>query len=70
MWEDPIVAEVRRVKEELAARFGFDVAAMFADLRKGQAEHGDRLVRLDESKANSNGPGEPPSRSNQPASHG
>ncbi len=45
MWEDPIVAEVRRVREELASRFDFDVAAIFADLRKRQAALGSRLVR-------------------------
>jgi hypothetical protein len=47
MWEDPIVAEVRRVREELAARFNYDVKAMFADMRKRQAALGDRLVRRD-----------------------
>ncbi len=34
MWEDPIVAEVHRTREMLAAKFGFDVTAFFADLRK------------------------------------
>jgi hypothetical protein len=44
MWEDPIVAEVHRAREELAAAFNFDVKAMFADLRKRQAALGSRLV--------------------------
>jgi hypothetical protein len=44
MWEDPIVAEVRRVREELAARFNFDVKAIFEDMRKRETELGDRLV--------------------------
>jgi hypothetical protein len=44
MREDPIVAEVRRIREELAARFGFDVKAIFADLRSRQAALGERLV--------------------------
>jgi hypothetical protein len=44
MWEDPIVAEVHRTREKLAAEFGFDVKAIFADLRKRQAALGDRLV--------------------------
>ncbi len=44
MWEDSIVAEVRRIKEELAARFNFDVKAIFADLRKCQASMGMRVV--------------------------
>lgn len=45
MWEDPIVAEVHRIREELAAKFNFDVKAIFADLRKRQAALGSRLVR-------------------------
>jgi hypothetical protein len=45
MWEDPIVSEVRRVREQLAARFNFDVRAIFADLRASQASLGSRLVR-------------------------
>jgi len=44
MWEDPIVTEVRRVREELAARFNFDVKAIFADMRNRQAALGKRLV--------------------------
>jgi hypothetical protein len=44
MWEDPIVAEVRRVREQLAARFNFDVNAIFADIQKRQAALGPRLV--------------------------
>jgi hypothetical protein len=46
MWEDPIVAEVHRIREELAARFDFDVAAMFADMRERQKALGSRLVSL------------------------
>jgi len=45
MWEDPIVSEVRQVREELAARFNFDVSAIFGDLRARQASLGSRLVR-------------------------
>ena len=44
MWEDPIVAEVHRTREKLAAQFNFDVSAFFADLRKRQAALGGRLV--------------------------
>jgi hypothetical protein len=37
MNEDPIVAEVRRIREERASRFGYDIHKIFADLmtRKG-----------------------------------
>ena len=44
MWEDPIVAEVHRIRKELAAKFNFDIKAIFADLRKRQASLGARLV--------------------------
>ena len=44
MWEDPIVAEVHRIREKLAADCSFDVGAFFADLRKRQAALGARLV--------------------------
>jgi len=46
MWEDPIVAEVHRTRQELAEQFGFDVHAIVADIRKRQAALGSRLVSL------------------------
>lgn len=46
MWEDPIVAEVHRIREKLAAKFDFDIEAIFADLRKRQEALGTRLVRV------------------------
>lgn len=46
MWEDPIVAEVHRIREALASRFNYDIHAMFADMRKRQAGIGSRLVSL------------------------
>ncbi len=45
-WEDPIVADVRRTREELSAQFDFDVAAIFSDLRTRQTTAGHRLVNL------------------------
>jgi hypothetical protein len=47
--EDPIVAEVRRNRGALAAKFDFDVHAIFADLRARQESAGERLVRLGDS---------------------
>ena len=44
MWNDPIVAEVRRIREELSAEFDFDPKAIFEDLRKREAALGERLV--------------------------
>jgi len=42
---DPIVAEVRQIREKLARQFNFDVHAIFEDLRKRQALVGAKLVR-------------------------
>jgi hypothetical protein len=44
MWEDPIVAEVHRAREKLAADCNYDVEAFFANVRKRQALRGARLV--------------------------
>jgi hypothetical protein len=45
-WEDPIVAEVRKVKERLAAKFNFDVVAMLRDQQKREKTSGRRYVDL------------------------
>ncbi|NLS93707.1 MAG: hypothetical protein GXX96_16225 [Planctomycetaceae bacterium] len=50
MDDDPIVASVRKIREELSAAFGFDVHAIFADLRRREAALGDRLVRQPEAQ--------------------
>lgn len=44
MWEDPIVAEVHRTREKLAAQYNYDIGAFFADLRKHQSAAGEKLV--------------------------
>jgi hypothetical protein len=44
MWEDPIVAEVHRARQKLAADCNYDVEAFFADVRKRQVLLGVRLV--------------------------
>lgn len=54
MWEDPIVVDVRRVRQELSAKFDFDVAAIFDDLRNRQINAGKRLVRLEEESGSDN----------------
>ncbi len=45
-WESPIVLEVRKVKERLAAKFNYDVDAMFRDLRERQKTSGHRYIDL------------------------
>lgn len=34
MWKDPIVEEVRKVREEHAARFNYDLEAIYRDLKE------------------------------------
>jgi hypothetical protein len=43
-WQDPIVEEIRKAREEYAARFGFDLEAICQDLRAREAAHPERLV--------------------------
>ena len=43
---DPIIAEVRAVRDEYAARYDYDVAAMFRDLRARQQESGREYARF------------------------
>lgn len=45
-FEDPIVADVRRIRETLSAKFDFDVSAIFADLRARQSNAGHRLITI------------------------
>jgi hypothetical protein len=43
MWQDPIVAEVRRIRQAHAAQFGFDLEAIYKDL-KAQEKQGQRRM--------------------------
>jgi len=45
MYDDPIVDEVRKIRERLAERHNFDLEAIFGDLRKRQNKVKKRLVR-------------------------
>jgi hypothetical protein len=42
--DDLIIDEVRRVRQEYAKQFGYDLRAMAADLRRKEQEHPERLV--------------------------
>ncbi len=44
MQADPIVEETRRLRQEYAKQFGYDLRAMAADLRKHEQQHPERLV--------------------------
>ena len=42
--EDPIVAEVRRIREEIAAEFDFDIRRIGEDARRRQFTWGSKVV--------------------------
>jgi len=44
MFDDPIVSEIRKVREEYAASFGYDLGKIVADLRSRQGQDGRRIV--------------------------
>jgi hypothetical protein len=41
---DPILDEVRRIRQEYAKQFNYDLRALAADLRKYEQQHPERLV--------------------------
>lgn len=46
MWRDPIVEEIRRYRQEYAARFNHDLKAICRDLRERQMQGGRKVVSL------------------------
>lgn len=60
MLEDPIVSEVRKAREEHARRFGYDLDAIFRDLKAQEKQSGKRYSRYPPRRAT-------PSRTNPEA---
>jgi hypothetical protein len=54
MVNDPIVEEIRKIRDEHAARFNYDLDAIFDDIKRSEQELGLPLVTL------------PPNRIDQP----
>lgn len=46
MYQDLIVEEIHRIREEYSRSFNHDLRALFADLQKQQAESGRKVVDL------------------------
>ena len=44
MWNDPIVEETRRLRDEYAAQFGYDLEALFRDLKEQERQSGRAVV--------------------------
>jgi len=46
MWEDPIVEEVRKVRDAHAAQFNYDLRMIYRALKKEEGESGRKFVKL------------------------
>ena len=46
MWTDPIVEEIRREREAYAARFNYDLEAIYQDIKRQEQESGHEIVTL------------------------
>ena len=46
MYEDAIVEEIHKIREEYSRSFNHDLRALFADLQKQQAKSGRKIVNL------------------------
>ncbi|MFM7475653.1 MAG: hypothetical protein ACKO2T_07940 [Microcystis aeruginosa] len=46
MWQDEILDEIHKFREEHAKSFNYDLDAMFADWQKRQVESGRQVVSL------------------------
>jgi hypothetical protein len=47
MNDDPIVSEVRRVRDEHAAKFNYDLDAIYQDLKEHERKSGRKYVRYE-----------------------
>jgi hypothetical protein len=50
MWNDPIVEEIRKVRNAHAKKFGYDLRAIAADLTKQQQANKRKVVSLPHKK--------------------
>ncbi|MHB9029046.1 MAG: hypothetical protein ACYC9O_09770 [Candidatus Latescibacterota bacterium] len=46
MYQDPIVEEVGRIRDEHAARFGYNLEAIYEDLKRAEKMSGRKVVSL------------------------
>lgn len=44
MWNDPIVEETRKLRDEYAAQFNYDLEALFRDLKEQEQQGGREVV--------------------------
>lgn len=46
MWRDPIVEEIRAIRDAYAKRFDYNLDAIFNDLKEEEAKSGKKFVTL------------------------
>jgi hypothetical protein len=46
MWTDPIVEKIHKIRQEHAAKFGYDLRAIVRDYQKRQKRGGKRVIAL------------------------
>lgn len=51
MWKDEIVEEVRKVRDEYAAKFDYDLEAIYKDIKKQEKKSHRKIVSLPAKKA-------------------
>ncbi len=44
MWKDEVVEEVRKIRDEYAAKFNYDIDAIYKDIKRLEAESGREFV--------------------------
>jgi hypothetical protein len=59
MWVDPIVAEVRRIRDQHAAKFNYDLDAIFRDIKEEERKSGDTFVTFPPRSPQYYGPADP-----------
>lgn len=57
-WSDPIVDEVRRIRDEYAARFNYDLDAILRDIKEQEKKSGRKFVNYSK-QAERTGPNQP-----------
>ncbi len=50
MWKDEIVEEVRRVRDEYAAKFNYDLDAIYKDIKQQEKKSRRKIVSLPSKK--------------------
>ena len=51
MWKDSIVEDVRKAREEHAAKFNYNLDAIYQDLKKQQKRSGRKVISLPAKRA-------------------